>query len=128
VLAAVNENFASSFDAWIEVHFPSFDITKSYKTLNITLCKADYMRCDVPTEVVMKSYVFWGIMSGSPLKVNRRFGGTCRLHIQGLKINQAKNQALLATYFHTGFLLGLFFEPEIEAADFQRTTVLYLRK
>jgi hypothetical protein len=33
----------------------------------------------------MKSSVFWDIyvIPRSPLNVNRRFGGTCRLHIQG---------------------------------------------
>jgi hypothetical protein len=40
----------------------------------------------------------------SPLKVNRPFGGTCRLHLQG--------HPLLATCFHAAFLLGLFFDPE----------------
>jgi hypothetical protein len=28
----------------------------------------------------MNNSVFWGITPCSPLKVNRRFGGTCRLH------------------------------------------------
>jgi hypothetical protein len=48
--------------------------------------------------------VFWDITPCSPLKVNRRFGGTYRLHLQG--------RALLATCFHAGFLLGIFFDPE----------------
>jgi hypothetical protein len=46
----------------------------------------------------MKSTIFWDMTSGSPLKVDRRFGGTYRLH---LKIRK--------TCFHPGFLLGLFF-------------------
>jgi hypothetical protein len=40
----------------------------------------------------MKFSVFWNITLCSPLKVNRRFGGACRLHIQGRKIIQARNQ------------------------------------
>jgi hypothetical protein len=28
----------------------------------------------------------------SPLKVNRRFGGTCRRHLQGQRISKARNQ------------------------------------
>jgi uncharacterized membrane protein YhaH (DUF805 family) len=50
--------------------------------------------------VVMKSTVFWVIMPCSPLKVNRRFGGTYRLHFQG-RISRARYQA-------AGILLGKF--------------------
>jgi hypothetical protein len=48
--------------------------------------------CKVLTAVVMKSSVFWDITPFSPLKVNRRFGGTRRLHVQGRRISQARNQ------------------------------------
>jgi uncharacterized membrane protein YciS (DUF1049 family) len=41
------------------------------------------------------------------LKVNRRFGGKYRL-----ARNQRKGSTLLATCFHSGFLIGLFFDPE----------------
>jgi hypothetical protein len=37
----------------------------------------------IVTAVVMKSSIFWDITSCSPVKVNRRFGGTYRLHLQG---------------------------------------------
>jgi hypothetical protein len=47
----------------------------------------------------MKSTIFWDIKPCSPLRVNRRFGGTYRLH-------------MLATCFHAGFLLSLYFDPE----------------
>jgi hypothetical protein len=49
---------------------------------------------EVLTAVVMKSIIFWNITPCSPLRVNRRFGGTYRLHLQ----------APLATCFHAGFL------------------------
>jgi hypothetical protein len=35
------------------------------------------------TAVFMKSSIFWDITPCTPLKVNRRFGGTYRLHLQG---------------------------------------------
>jgi hypothetical protein len=38
---------------------------------------------EVLTAVVMKGTVFWDITPFSPLKVNRQFGGTCGLHLQG---------------------------------------------
>jgi hypothetical protein len=40
----------------------------------------------------MKNSVFLGITPYSSLKINRRLGGTCRLHIQGPRISQAGNQ------------------------------------
>jgi hypothetical protein len=49
----------------------------------------------------MKSIIFWDITPCSLLKVNRRFGGTCRC-------------------FQAGFLLGLFFDPEEEGDMFRR--------
>jgi hypothetical protein len=40
----------------------------------------------------MKSSVFWDIMPCSSLKVGRRFGETYRLHLQGRRISQTRNQ------------------------------------
>lgn len=37
-------------------------------------------RLDFLIAVVMKGFVFWNITPYSPLKINRSFGGTCRLH------------------------------------------------
>jgi hypothetical protein len=55
----------------------------------------------------LNSIISWDITLCSLLKANWRFGGTRRLHLQG-----RRSRALLATYFHAGFLLGLFFDPE----------------
>jgi hypothetical protein len=38
---------------------------------------------EVPTAMVMKNFIFWDMMSCSLVKVNRNFGGTCRLYLQG---------------------------------------------
>jgi hypothetical protein len=54
--------------------------------------------------------IFWYITLCSPLKVNRRFGGTHRLHLQ----------ALLVTCFHAGFLLRLFVDLEDGSEMFLR--------
>jgi hypothetical protein len=40
----------------------------------------------------LKNSVFWDITPCSPLKVIRRFGRTCLLHLQRLRISQAINQ------------------------------------
>jgi hypothetical protein len=39
----------------------------------------------------LKSSVVWDITPCSPVKVNRRIGGSYGLHLQGLKLNQARN-------------------------------------
>jgi hypothetical protein len=41
---------------------------------------------------VLKSSVFWDKMPCSTLKINRRFGGTYRLYLQGRRINRARSQ------------------------------------
>jgi hypothetical protein len=46
------------------------------------------------TYVVLKSTIFWDIMPCSPLSVNRRFGGTYRLHIEGRKNKFSKKPPL----------------------------------
>jgi hypothetical protein len=46
---------------------------------------------EVLTAVVMKSTIIWDITPCSPLRVNRRLGGAYRLHLQGRRINRARN-------------------------------------
>jgi hypothetical protein len=46
-----------------------------------------YVRFEVLTAVVMKSSTFSDIKQCSPLKINRRLGGTCRLHLQNRRIS-----------------------------------------
>jgi hypothetical protein len=57
----------------------------------------------------MKNFIFWDIMPCRPLKVNRRFGGTCRLHLSGRTVRQSKKLAL-----------------SLPAVDLQRTTRSYI--
>jgi hypothetical protein len=40
----------------------------------------------------MKSTIFWDVTMCCPLKVNQYFVGTYRLHLQGKRVSQAKNQ------------------------------------
>jgi hypothetical protein len=52
-----------------------------------------YVEYEVLTAVDKNTYyIFWDVTQFSPLKVNRRFGGTYRLHLQGQIINQVRNQ------------------------------------
>jgi hypothetical protein len=40
----------------------------------------------------MTSFMVWDITPFSPMKVNRLFGGTCRLCLQGRNMTHARNQ------------------------------------
>jgi hypothetical protein len=40
----------------------------------------------------LKSFVFWDTLPYSSLKLNRRFGGTCRLYLENGRISQARKQ------------------------------------
>jgi hypothetical protein len=74
-----------------------------------------FVRSEALTAVVMKSIIFWDITPCSPVRVNWRFGGTYRLHLQGRRISRA-SRALLVTCVHAALL----------PVDFQRTTRLYI--
>jgi hypothetical protein len=70
---------------------------------------------EVLTAVVMKSTIFWDITPCSPLSVNRRFGGTCRTHLQGQKmlVRWARNQReILPPAFTLVSCSPYFFDPE----------------
>jgi hypothetical protein len=41
---------------------------------------------------VLKSCIFWNMTPCNPLRVSRRFRETCRLLLQGQRINHARNQ------------------------------------
>jgi predicted ATP-binding protein involved in virulence len=82
----------------------------------------------------MKSSMFRVITPCSPLKVNRYFGGICRLRLQGKRIRQARNQhetdsnllpACLAYYSTLKMEAICFSEMSV---DFQRTTRRYILK
>jgi hypothetical protein len=78
---------------------------------------------------VLKTSFLWNITPCSPLKVNRRFGGTYRLHLQSRRISQARNQLGAGSI---AFLFGLFFYPEDgdmfseTSVHFQETTRRYI--
>jgi hypothetical protein len=63
----------------------------------------------------MMSSVFWEKTLNSLITVNQRFRGTRRLHLQGRRTSQARNQhetGSKQSFLHTSFLFDLFFEPE----------------
>jgi hypothetical protein len=56
--------------------------------LNGAFSNSDY----AASNAGMMSPIFWEITLCNLLKVNRRFGGTYRLHLQSRRINEARNQ------------------------------------
>jgi hypothetical protein len=72
---------------------------------------------------LIKSPIFWDITQCSPLKVDRRFGGKCRPHLQGIRMSHPRNQheegskqnQIRPTFLGTCFILlflGLFLKLE----------------
>jgi hypothetical protein len=61
-----------------------------------------YIRFEVFTAVTMKNAVFWDVTLCRYF-VNRRFGGTYRLHLQGIRNPRAMNQhEQVAVYSYGG--------------------------
>jgi hypothetical protein len=54
-----------------------------------------YFQYEVLTAVAMKSSIFWDITPCSPKKVNRRFEGIYRLHVQGGRVSQIRNKEVV---------------------------------
>jgi hypothetical protein len=67
---------------------------------------------EVLTGVVMKSTIFWGIISCSPLQNQPTFRGTYHLHLQGRRIGRAKKQSesrwQSSAYFSTMKMEAMF--------------------
>jgi hypothetical protein len=66
--------------------------TKPIKYRPCHICLKIHYEIIFQTTPRLRSSVFWDITQCSRLKVNRRFGGTCRLHLQGWRISRARNQ------------------------------------
>jgi hypothetical protein len=82
-----------------------------------------HVRSEVYTAVTIKNAVFWDV---APCKssVNRCFGGTYRLHLQGRKIHKRGNSvSSLQPPAHAGYSLADFSTLKIEAIRSSETSV-----
>jgi hypothetical protein len=144
----VIRGFPQPLHSWISVQTPSIptDVYRGFpvpqgKYRDSTLIKPRPLPCifqfilgfEVLTAVVMKSIIFWDITPCSAFKVNRRFGGTYRLHLQGRKISGARNRRESRWKAELCFPPVYFSIMKMEAtlssetsADFQRTTRRYI--
>jgi hypothetical protein len=87
-----------------------------------------YVGFEIITAVIMKSIIFWNKMPWSPLSVNRGFGGTYSLHLQGRRNKLSKKPAcqLLACWFLAELISSTLKMEAIcsseTSVDTQRTT------
>jgi hypothetical protein len=89
-------------------------------TVNWTHTISSHVKFEVLTAVVIRNTVPWNITPCSPVKVNRRFGGTYRVHLQGW-ISRARY------YLLSGWYLArpIRYSSETSVA-FQRITRCYI--
>jgi hypothetical protein len=93
-----NENESLKKSLEVKVWICKYLILYFYKLSTVKICCYEYyVGFEVLTVVVMKGTIFWDIMLCSALKVNRRFGGTYCLDLQGRRISRARNQKQSST-------------------------------
>jgi hypothetical protein len=83
--------------------FNHFHKTK-FSPIATTHCST-FVGFEALTAVVMKGPIFWYITPCSLLKVNRRFGGTCRFHFQGRIRRESSACHLLSRWFLARLIL-----------------------
>jgi hypothetical protein len=108
---------------------------KTATTEMVANIESKYIPFKVFTAVVMKSTIFWDITPCSLLSVNRRFGGTYRLHLQGrrntfFRVEEIRSRNhLLACWFLAGLISSTLKMEAIGSSetsvDTQRTTRPY---
>jgi hypothetical protein len=96
-----------------------------------------HLLCGVSLEAAnLENPIFCYVTQCSPLKVNRPSGGTCRLHIHGLRISQERNQCESSPWSRFRLeILHLLWSSEfhycgfcVESADSRpRMRVCYIR-
>jgi hypothetical protein len=110
-----------------------------FQVLTYHSWSSPYVGFDVLTAVVMKSTIFLDITPCSPLKVNRRFAGTYRLHLQGRGISRERNQherrwqaepasTLISCSAYSSTLKMEAICSSETSVDFQQTTRRYFPK
>jgi hypothetical protein len=136
ILSSTNHSLTPSSVVWkaqLREHFEGLGL---YGSIIVTMKygtklwnRFNFVVFDVLTAVVRKISVFYDIMSCSPLKVKRHFGGKRRLHFQGRScptsclavppppcfyINPIFLEAYCTAYYmlHSGFFVSVFFDPE----------------
>jgi hypothetical protein len=82
---------------------------------------------DVFTAVTMKNAVLWDLAPCRSCELNRRFGGTCRLHLQGRKIHERETSVSWWQRTRPGFSLADFSTLKMDETRFSETSVQFTR-
>jgi hypothetical protein len=78
--------------------------------------------CALVSRQFMKSSIFWDMAPCCSLKVNRCFGGKCRLHLQGERISPARKSVKA----DASRILLLFITIAVRTSDHNRMCCLFL--
>jgi hypothetical protein len=107
-------------------------MTKTCSSATLSNFHTRSPRNEPETMAWLKNSMFWDITPCSPLKVNRRFVLTCRLHLHGRRISQTENQLCWLPAFALLSCSAYSLTLEMEATcssktsvEFQRTTRRY---
>jgi hypothetical protein len=110
--------------------------TSTYEYQILLILNASYLlnlNSLITQKNTLKSFIFWDTMLCGPLKVNRRFGGTCLFHLQGRRISCVGNQresrwqAELVSYFALCSTLKMEATyPSETLVDIQQNTRRYI--
>jgi hypothetical protein len=88
---------------------PLYSMEPYYTGWFIQNSSENFTRISVWTGLVMKNAVFWGVVPCRCSRLNRRFGGLYRLHLQGRKIRERRTSvsSFIVTAVKTSNLTGL---------------------
>jgi hypothetical protein len=91
-----------------------FNTRDLYLARHLTIShKVGYKQWDfIQPLFFLKDCIFWDITPCIPLKVNRRFGGTCLLHLQGRTVSQGRNRGPALLHASRLFVAWLIFHLE----------------
>jgi hypothetical protein len=78
------------------------------------------------TAVIIGSYIFCGVTPCSPLKINRRFGETCRVHLKQENSTLPLPLTLVSCLAYSSTLKMEATCPSETSVDFQRATRPYI--
>jgi hypothetical protein len=94
---------------FLHLHFPESGHRCSTPTRHHGAIAQNNMHNTYIKQNAENSRILWDITPCSPLKTNRYFRGTCRLHLQGRRITEAWTYRLCSARYllYAGFLLRM---------------------
>jgi hypothetical protein len=82
---------------------------------------------EVLTAVVMSNSIFWDITPCSPLKDNRRLGGTCHIHLRWRRISQLASYWFPARHIFQFYTQNKFTQTSVARVAIEPTILAFAR-